>query len=128
MDVKKPANHKSYRTKCDEIFMKPYRGLPCEICGSTKGTCFHHNIGKNISKALRFDPKCGTVLCPSHHKFSNEIAPHSTSVFAVGAYRDWFRENRPEQYKWLEENKYIERKYNYRDALENLKNGREAWE
>jgi len=124
----KPANHRSYRIKADELFMKPYRGLPCEVCGSTYKTVFHHNVPKSRSKALRYDKMNGTVLCPSCHVFGNKRCAHSKNVFAVEEYVEWFKWNRPEQYTYCKSNQYLQRKYSYKDALENLKEGRNAWE
>jgi len=124
----KSANDKSYRIKADEVFMKPYRGLPCEVCGETKGTVGHHNVSKARSKALRYDKRNITVLCQKHHTMGNDICPHSSNPMAVLRYFMWFRDNRWSQYLWLFNNEKIERKYSYKQALENLKAGRRAWE
>ena len=124
----KSANDKYYRNKADELFMSQFRGKPCEVCGTTKATVGHHNVNKARSKALRYDKRNITVLCQSHHTMGNDICPHSSNPLAVDRYFDWFRKNNLNKYIWLKENEKIERKYNYRDALENLKNGREAWE
>ena len=123
----KPANHKSYRIKADALFMAQFRGQPCEVCESTKGTVGHHNVNKARSKALRYDKMNITVLCPSCHVFGNRVCAHSKNVFAVEAYLEWFERTRPEQYKYCKSNQYLQRKYSYRQALENLKEGREAW-
>lgn len=124
----KPANHKSYRNKADELFMKKFRGMPCEVCNSTRHTVGHHNVSKSRSKALRYDARNITVLCPSHHKFSNDLSAHSTNVMAVDRYLEWFKSHNKKQYEYLKENEHIVRKYSYRQAAENLKDGRLAWE
>ncbi len=125
---KKPANHKSYRVKADELFMSQYRGLPCEVCGSAYKTVFHHLIPKGRSRALRYDKRNGCILCQKHHMFSNEMAPHSSNPLAVARFMKWFEETHPSRHKWIIENERIFRKYSYRQALENLKEGRVAWE
>ena len=121
------ANDKYYRNKADELFMAPYRGQPCEVCGSSKGTVFHHNVNKARSKALRYDVKNGTTLCPSCHVFGNKLCAHSKNIFAVEAYVKWFQWTRPQQYRYCKENQHIQRKYSYKQAWENMKEGREAW-
>ena len=128
LGMSKPANHKSYRIKADSIFMVKYRGLPCEVCGVVLGTVGHHNINKARSKALRYDPRNITVLCPKHHTMGNDLCPHSSNPMAVDRYFDWFKSKNRKQYEWLKENERIERKYSYRQAVENLKAGRMAWE
>ena len=120
-------NSKYYITKADGEFMPQFRGLPCEVCGSTHMTCGHHNIPKGRCKALRYELKNMTVLCPTHHTMSNDLAAHSTNAFAVREYVNWFEKNRPEQYRWLMDNKNIVRKFTFKQAFENLKQGREAW-
>jgi hypothetical protein len=128
MAKKKTANDKYYRNKADEIFMSQFRGEPCEVCGNTYRTVGHHNVNKARSKALRYDKRNITVLCQSHHTMGNDICPHSSNPMAVDRYFEWLQKHDGAKYEWLKENEHIERKYNYRDALENLQNGREAWE
>ena len=123
----KTPNSSYYRNKADEIFMAQFRGKPCEVCGAVSGTVGHHNVNKARSKALRYDKRNITVLCQKHHTMGNDICPHSSNPMAVDRYFDWFRNNEDGKYYWLVENERIERKYSYRQALENLKNGREAW-
>ena len=124
----KSANHSSYQNACKKIFMEQFRGQPCAVCGSRVGTAGHHVVSQARSKALKFDKRNIIVLCRGHHMTSNELAPHSSNQMAVTRFVEWFKANHAEQYAWIKENEKIERKYNYRDALENLKNGREAWE
>lgn len=40
----------------------------------------------------------------------------------------WFRETFPERHAWVVENERIQRRYTHKDAIENMKAGREAWE
>ncbi len=123
----KTPNSSYYRNKADSIFMAQFRGKPCEVCGVTKGTCGHHNIPKGRSKALRYDLKNITILCPKHHCFGNDLCAHSTNVFAVEKYVGWLKETHPANYKWIKENERIVRKYTYKRAWENLREGKEAW-
>ena len=107
--------------------MSPYRGTPCEVCGSTKGTVAHHNVSKARSKALRYDKRNITVLCPSHHSMGNDICAHSSNPMAVDRYFDWLRLNDYHKYHWIKMYEKEQRKYSYKDAVENLLVGREAW-
>ena len=43
-------------------------------------------------------------------------------------YANWFEKNHPEQYQWLMDNKNMVRKFTFKQAFENLKQGREAHE
>ena len=124
----KSPNHSSYMKKADELFMKPFRGCRCEICQSTKGTVAHHIVSKSRSKALRYDSRNIVILCPSHHMFSNEMAPHSTNTLAVERFIKWFKKTKKHQYAWIKEHERDQRKYNYKQAVENLQNGRVAWD
>ncbi len=124
----KPANHKSYRTKADKIFMAQFHNRHCEICNSSYGVVGHHIIPKSRSRALRYDVRNIICLCPRHHTMGNDMAPHSSNQLAVGRFIEWFKLSKPEQYAWTVENEHIQRKYSYRQAVENLKAGRKAWE
>ena len=129
MATKKSDNHKSYRTKADNLFMSQFRGKPCEVCKTTVGTCGHHIVSKSRSKALRYDFRNIIVLCPSHHTLGNDLAPHSTNQLAVERFCEWFKEEFPIRHWWIKEHEHIiERRYTYKQAVENLKNGKEAWE
>lgn len=124
----KSFNSAYWRKKADEIFMKQFRGLPCEYCGKTDGTCGHHLIGRSRSKALRYDVKNIVVLCAEHHTLGTDCAPHSLNHLAVEKFVKWFEREKPEQHRWIEENANIERRYSYKQAFENMKNGKFAWE
>jgi 5-methylcytosine-specific restriction endonuclease McrA len=124
---KKSPNHKSFRVKADELFMKSFRGTHCEICQTTKGTVGHHIIPKSRSKALRYDSRNIIVLCQAHHTMGNDMAPHATNQVAVERFIEWFKENKPAQHSWTKEHERDQRKFSYEQALENLKEGRLAW-
>ena len=127
MKTRRP-NDKYYRNKADDLFMSQFRGKPCEVCGSVKATVGHHNVSKARSKALRYDKMNITVLCQAHHTMGNDICAHGSNPMAVDRYFDWFSGRRRGQYEWLVDNERIQRKYSYKQALENLLVGREAWE
>jgi hypothetical protein len=46
---------------------------------------------------------------------------------AVDRYFEWFAKHDTSQYWWIKNNEKIVRKYNYKQAWENMKEGREAW-
>lgn len=127
MKTKKP-NATGFRDAADRIFMTKYRGLPCEICGTTEGTAFHHVVGRNLSRALRYEDRNGIVLCQNCHTQSNDVAAHSTNAKAVQRFNGWFMENHFDRYEWIEQNRNIERRFTYQEAVKNLLAGREAWE
>jgi 5-methylcytosine-specific restriction endonuclease McrA len=124
----KPANDKSYRKAADEIFMAPWRGGRCEVCGTTYRTVFHHIVPTSRSRSLRYDPRNGIILCQKHHTMGNDKSAHSTNSMAVDRFMIWFKTTFPDRYQWVKENERIQRKYSYRQALENLRAGRDAWE
>lgn len=117
--TKKP-NDKYWRNKADDLFMSKGRGLPCAVCGITKGTVYHHIIEKSRCRAMRYDIKNVIPLCQAHHCHSNELAPHSRKSIAQHRWWDWFKKNHPEQYKYCKENEYISRKYTYKQKFEEL--------
>lgn len=124
---KKSPNHKTYRNKADELFMAPWRGNRCEVCGSTYQTVFHHIVPKSRSRALRYDPRNGIILCQKHHTMGNDLCAHSTNSLAVNRFMKWFEENHLARYDWIVKNERIVRRYTYKQAVENLVNGMEAW-
>ena len=120
-------NSTYYRNKADSLFMAQFRGMNCEVCGTHIGTCGHHIVSKGRSKALRYDIKNIVVVCPSHHTMGNDKAPHSTNTLAVERFIEWFKAKKPEQYEYVTENERVERRYTYKQAVENMKAGRLAW-
>lgn len=70
----------------------------CAVCKSKKFVNVHHIIPRTV-KELRFDQDNAVVLCPLHHKWSNEISPHKNPfVFFI-----WFRDNHWNQFQILEQ-------------------------
>ena len=98
-----------------ELFMSRYKGQPCEICGRRSGysngksvrSCAHHLIFQSQSRQHKFSHENILVLCPYHHsQFNPEISPHSiVSTDAQGLFREWVRDNKPEQFAWWQEHK-----------------------
>jgi len=81
-----------WRNKADKEVSKYYRGLPCKVCGSTYMTCGHHIVHRSVAY-YRHHPSNLIPLCPKHHKFSNELAAHSSNPLAVQAFLDWLKEH-----------------------------------
>lgn len=127
LDIEKSKpNSKYWLKKCDDLFMAQGRGEPCAYCGTTINTCFHHIVPKGRCKALRYDLMNMMVLCPSHHNFSNVVAPHSTNSFAVERFVIWLRENHTRKYEYCLEREHWNRRYTFKDVyfifLEQKKN------
>jgi hypothetical protein len=103
--AKRKANpySKYWQKKAMGLFMASFRGLPCEVCGTKQGTCAHHLLSQGSHPKYKLEPKNITVLCPSCHKYSNELAAHSKNVLAVERFMEWLRYNKPEQGKWLDQ-------------------------
>lgn len=125
---KRAPNSAYYHTKAKDLFMPQFRGQPCGVCKATEGTCGHHVVSQSRSKALKFDRRNIIVLCPSHHTMGNDMAPHASNQLAVERFIEWFKVNRAEQHKWLVGNERIQRRFTYKQAIENMTDGREAWD
>ena len=98
---KHKPNSKYWRNKADKAFMPQFVGKPCAICGTTYLTCGHHVVEKSLSSYYRHAPRNIVVLCTTHHKYGNDIAPHSKNPLAVKAWLDWLPENRKDAWKIL---------------------------
>ena len=101
MSKRHGSNSKYWRNKADKENTRLHRGKPCEICGTTHQTCGHHVVERSISAYYRHDQRNMVDLCTTHHKFSNEIAPHSKNPLAVEAWLKWLRKNRQDANKIL---------------------------
>ena len=75
----------------------------CEVCGAEGKNDAHHVQPRQVCSGLRFDPRNGVCLCPSHHKFGRQSAHKGMLWFA-----DWFRKNRPGDYGHVMENLDLE--------------------
>jgi hypothetical protein len=113
-------NSKYWQNKCKDYFMSQGRGKPCQVCGTTEGTCFHHIVSQSRSKLLKFDLMNVVVLCPTHHTMGNDLAPHSTNTLAVSRFVDWLRENEPEKVAYCEAMEHVKTRKTYKDMYEDM--------
>ena len=105
-----------WKKKADKEVTKYYRGLPCKVCGSTYMTCAHHIVHRSVAY-YRHHPHNLISLCPKHHKFSNELAPHSKNPLAVRAFLDFIRQTYKCGYKCLKGYKlHLGEKVDYEQA------------
>lgn len=118
---RKPAKKRTpawYRKQVIEHFMAQFRGQPCAICGITQRTCGHHLVSRRRCPSHIVSEQNIIVLCPLHHQFSNDIAPHSSNSLAVQRFLDWVEVNRPSQYWWMREHENDQIKVDYRSKWE----------
>lgn len=118
---KRDGSSSFWKHEADELFMAQYRGLPCAVCASEGKqnifkTVAHHVIPKGRCPRHRLTAQNIVVLCPLHHKFSNEIAPHSANPLAVKRFWSWLENNRPEQYQWAMAHERDFGKIDFREA------------
>lgn len=112
-----------WRDRAEHMFMRQFRELPCEICGRTEGTVGHHIIPKSVCGSLRLEIGNIIVLCPLHHRFSREIAPHSFNYLAIIEFVDWMKKNKPDQWQWCNDRKHDVLKIDYKEAYYRLAKG-----
>jgi hypothetical protein len=94
------------KKKVIERFMAQYRGLPCEVCGSTYNTCGHHYIGKGYCPRHIVTPENIIVLCQAHHgPYGKKPNPHSGNPELVSLFELWVERNKPEIKAWAAEHK-----------------------
>ena len=119
LQKKKDNQYSTYwRNRADKEVTKYYTGLPCAICGTTHNTCGHHIVPREVP-TFRHDPDNLIPLCEKHHKYSNDLAPHSSNILAQEAFVKWLRENRPKAIELLETYKQFKGvKSDYREAYE----------
>ena len=117
----KKRTPKQWKGDCDRIITNLFKGKPCAICGSLN-TCGHHIVPRSRSSFLRHDLQNIISLCPTHHMFSNEIAPHSTNSLAVHAFVEFIKEKFPNRYSYLLSNQHTIQKPDWKAAYERLKN------
>ena len=120
--TKKSKTQAYYKKKVVERFMAGYRGQKCAVCGTTEYTCAHHLLAKGSHPAHIISPENIIVLCPSHHLFSNHLAPHSKNQLAVDRFNEYVRHCRPDQWEWAQEHEWDTIKRNWKEAWEELNN------
>jgi len=94
------------KKKVIAAFMKSYRGLPCEVCGTTYGTCGHHYISRGSCPRHIVSPENLIVVCQRHHgPYGKTMNPHSGDPFLANAFDQWVRANKPEMIEWATEHR-----------------------
>jgi hypothetical protein len=91
---------KTIRNACDRLWamlVKKRWGHHCAICGKSETLNAHHLIGKT-NYACRYEVMNGIVLCVWHHVFGGTPSAHQQPA----NFLEWVRENRPEQWDWIE--------------------------
>ena len=102
-------------------------GHQCIYCGIKAGDinkngkivkCDAHHCQTREAKnsPLKYDIRNGITLCPSHHKFSNELSAHKCPI----TFYKWLSENYPDQYNFVLENSSITVDLENRKVLENI--------
>jgi len=100
--AKKKGTIAWYKQESVEAFMRFWRGKPCARCKSTYMTVGHHLIGRGASPHHIVTAKNMIVLCPTHHTFSRDFAPHSMNPFGIENFHNWIKKTRPETWAWME--------------------------
>lgn len=75
--------------------VKARAGHRCERCGTIpeSALAFHaHHVYGRSNHRLRFEPRNGTALCWTDHRWAEEMPLE---------FADWFREHRSEDARWL---------------------------
>jgi len=89
------------KKKVIEAFRKSYRGKPCEVCGTTYGTCGHHYVGTGNCPRHIVTAENIIVLCQRHHgPYGKTPNPHSGDPFLNAEFEAWVDENKPEIKVW----------------------------
>jgi len=97
---------KSAKKRVIKQFMAQYHGRPCEVCGSTYGTCAHHYVGKGYCPHHIVSPENIIVLCQRHHgPYGKAMNPHSGCPDLVRQFEEWVEVYRPDIILWAAEHK-----------------------
>ncbi len=97
---------KKIKKRLDKLWSQIIRSKgSCEICGKTEYLNAHHVIGRR-KLATRWDLRNGACLCSSCHTFSQNSA-HQNPIW----FDQWLRNNRPEDYKHLQEKQWEIKKF-----------------
>ena len=94
-------DQKDWKQTGDELVTEIGRGMLCAVCGTPNGVCLHHLLPKSRFDRFRFRRENLLPLCPSHHKFSNELAAHAGNALAVQRFSEWLALNHPLQDAWI---------------------------
>ena len=77
-------------------------GYKCEITGKTKDNCklnSHHIVGRR-NHTLRWDLRNGVCVSSGKHTLERQSIHQDPEWF-----REWLKENRPEDFEYIETNK-----------------------
>lgn len=69
----------------------------------TKCDAHHCQTREAKDSPLKYDIRNGVTLCPSHHKFSNEISAHKCPI----TFYKWLSQHYPYQYNFVLQNSEI---------------------
>ena len=84
-------------------FMAQFHGKPCEVCGTTYGTCGHHYVGKGYCPRHIVTPENIIVLCQKHHgPYGKSPNPHSGCPELVALFDLWVEAHRHDIVTWAE--------------------------
>lgn len=109
---------KLLRAEADELWSTVGKIDYCEACGENTEVVPHHFVGRT-NKTLRWDLRNRVWLCRSCHTSADFSAHGSPTEF-----KEWFKEARPEDFKYLMERKNIISKFTEEDMkkiIEELK-------
>ena len=88
----------------------------CLVGRDCKGNLEAHHLISRSKVLTRNDINNGVLLCSLHHKFSNELSPHTAPV----QFTEFLRENYPEKIEYVRENTHRTGKPNYQADCEHL--------
>jgi len=117
---RKKSKNQRFKKRCDALITEAGKKTICAVCGK-KPAFYHHLIPRN--HALYRHDFCNLLpLCPTHHKFSNKMAAHSTNALAVREFVKWLRKNYPKKYKFSLDHQFdIGYNVDYEARFEELK-------
>ena len=99
----KKKTQKYWKKKCDQLITAHFKGKKCAACGKRNGVAGHHLISRKVAWCRHLLVNL-IPLCPTHHKFSNALAPHSSNAFAVKQFLVWLRTTYPRKYVFYRNN------------------------
>lgn len=123
---KRNGHSRYWKLRADEAFMLAYRGKPCAVCGVTQNTVGHHLVPKGRCPVHRYTPVNILPLCPLHHTFSPEMAPHSMNPLAVRRFLIWLKERHPMRYDWMVAHERDTGRVDFRAVVERITAQRSA--
>ena len=118
--AKKKLDHNSkyWKNRADKAFGEYIhkRDEGCLVCGTIYAKLDAHHLISRGNLPTRHNPMNGVKLCVKHHKFDKECSPHMGPL----GFSEFLRQNYPEKYDWVIQNKWKYSKYNFKENYENL--------